>query len=178
MRTRESAWWLEIFSYAPLALERASAALADSRGQTQKLPSISLHGSSPDPSAERRKEERKFLVCVATRKLHKGQLTKPFAPYPCGDPRRNTMRSALRRRQICLCLPRPPSARTTSPAVLKKNYKTAGPAPLSENLLFRTSLSFVSIPQLSKNEQSRFFRRFAPYQSYLECQHFHLLEKR
>ena len=59
-------WWLESFSYAPLALESAPAALADSRGQTQKLPSISLHGSSPDPSAERRKEERKFLVCVAS----------------------------------------------------------------------------------------------------------------
>ena len=65
IRTRESAWWLEILSYAPIALERAPAALADSRGQIQKLPSISLHGSSPDPSAERRKEERKFLVCVA-----------------------------------------------------------------------------------------------------------------
>src|SRR3989338_2244198 len=66
-----SAWWLESFSYAPRTCQRASAALADSRGQTQKLPSISLHGSSPDPSAERRKEERKFLVCVAEKKLPK-----------------------------------------------------------------------------------------------------------
>ena len=75
MRTRGSAWWLEILSYAPIALTRASAALADSRGQTQKLPSISLHGSSPDPSAERRKEERKFLVCVAATNLP-GKLVK------------------------------------------------------------------------------------------------------
>jgi len=59
------AWWLEPAKYAPIALERASTALADSRGQTQKLPCISLSGSSPHPSAERRKKERKFLVCVA-----------------------------------------------------------------------------------------------------------------
>lgn len=40
LRTRESAWWLEILSYAPIALERAPTALADSRGQTQKISSL------------------------------------------------------------------------------------------------------------------------------------------
>jgi hypothetical protein len=61
-----SAWWLETNSYAPIALEHASTALADSRWQTQKFPYISFARLLPPPLRRKAGNEGKEIFGFAS----------------------------------------------------------------------------------------------------------------
>jgi hypothetical protein len=54
-------------------------------------------------------------------------------------------------KQICMCLPHPPSARTTIPVVFRRHYKTAGIAPLNH---FRAPLIFSAVSFLLSSSDS------------------------
>ncbi len=111
--------------------------------QIQKFPSIFFRlPPHPPPKGEKIEGKKIFGLLRRFGNSTKGDKVitmKPFAPYPCDNPRRNTMRSALRRRQICMCLPRnpreytrvlPTHAHTTTPAILGKIIKWRGLLPL------------------------------------------------
>ena len=59
--------------------------------------------------------------------------------------------------QFYMCLPRPPSARTTTPAVFRKHYKTAGAGSLQETLtgLCLYSSYSYSTPRKLRKERTR-----------------------
>jgi len=62
-----SAWWLETEAYAPIALERASTALADSRGAKPKNFLSFLFAAPPPPLRLQGEKEGKEIFGLLRR---------------------------------------------------------------------------------------------------------------
>ncbi len=125
---------------------RASDTLADSRVQKPKNFLAFFSRLLPPPlHREAEKEmERKFLVLLRRFSLRKEQsyfniFVCSFL-HPHGDRGASSPRSVVTLNSVTsttgrgnskiMCLPHPPCARTTTPAVFRRNYKTAWIAPL------------------------------------------------